>query len=151
MSLPLVLIQNGLDLYKTGANLYDRDRFAPVFYSSSLPGFRQFAGRFGDQGGQCTDLLIFSDTTASLRGSSKCGIQRIEPCSGITGSKMPVNLCRHCIALLQHKMEVVVNEPQSCPAGMSVFNWCACIEGMYRGLVAIFLSTILLDAYFEWD
>lgn len=45
----------------------------------------------------CTDLLIFSNTATSLRGSSKCGIQRTEFCSSITCSKMPVNLCCHCI------------------------------------------------------
>lgn len=45
----------------------------------------------------CTDLLIFSNTTTSLRGSSKCGIQRAKLRSGIAGSKMPVDLRCQCI------------------------------------------------------
>lgn len=46
-------------VYKTGANLYDGDRFAPVFFISSLPGFRQFAGRFGDHGSRSFSKLRF--------------------------------------------------------------------------------------------
>ena len=47
----------------------------------------------------CTDLLIFSITTASLRGSSKYRIQGAELYSGITGSELPVDLCCSCIPL----------------------------------------------------
>ena len=39
----------------------------------------------------CIDLFIFNNTTVSLRGCSKCRIQGTQLCSGITGSKMPVD------------------------------------------------------------
>lgn len=41
---------DSLYLYKTGANLYVKDRLAPVIFTLSLPSFWQSAERLDDQG-----------------------------------------------------------------------------------------------------
>ena len=43
--------------------------------------------------------MIFTFTATSLRGSSKCRIQRTQLYSGITCLKMPVDFCCGCIPL----------------------------------------------------